>query len=106
MKDEIIHGFAEYKNGQYTITPSLDGGLPVIIGPMKGNADYFTDGAHGLILSRKRSSALVDFLSRLMCSLIKSEDLRGKLATEAPPKFGVINWDSVGSETAKVHSSS
>jgi len=80
-------------------------GLPVIVSKGTGAAYYCTNQLNALILPRKRGAPLVDALSRLMCSVIESEELRSRLSTEAAGKFGAMDWDWVAAETEKVYSS-
>jgi glycosyltransferase involved in cell wall biosynthesis len=102
--DALIHpGF--YEAYSVAIHEALAHGLPSIIGRNTGNADYCTDEVDALILPRKRGALLIDALSRLMCSVIESDDLRSRLSKEAARKFGSMDWDWVAAETEKVYSS-
>lgn len=101
--DALIHP-SVYDGYSLAVHEALANGLPVIVSRGTGAADYCTDRTDALILPRKRGSGLVDSLAEMMCSLIESEDLRRKLGRAAASKFGVMDWDWVGSETAKVYS--
>jgi glycosyltransferase involved in cell wall biosynthesis len=102
--DTLVHP-ALYDPYPLAVHEALANGLPVILGPNTGNADYCTDLVDALILPRKRGAALVASLAKMMCSLIESEELREKLGHEAARRFGPRDWDWVESETAKVYSS-
>jgi hypothetical protein len=39
-----------------------------------------------------------------MCSFIEFDHLRSTLSTEAVRAFGMMNWDSLATETERVHS--
>lgn len=100
--DALVHpGY--YEAYSLAIHEALANGLPAIIGPNTGNADYCSHGTHAMILPRLRGANLVDALSETMCSLIESTELRTKLAHEAERKFAPMDWDWVESETAKVY---
>jgi glycosyltransferase involved in cell wall biosynthesis len=83
---------------------ALANGLPAIVSRYTGNADYCAHGVNALLLPRTRGSKLARSLSDMMCSLVQSYDLRSTLGREAARKFGVMDWDWVESETAKVYS--
>lgn len=101
--DALVHpGF--YEAYSLAVHEALANGLAVIVGRNTGNADYCTDRTDALILPRKRGSELVDALAEMMCSLIESQDLQAKLGKAAASKFGVMDWDWVESETARVYS--
>lgn len=101
--DALVHpGY--YEAYSLAVHEALANGLPVIVGRNTGNADYCTHRINALILPRKRGSGLVDSLVEMMCSLMESQDLRTQLGRAAAHKFGVMDWDWVESETAKVYS--
>ncbi len=102
--DALIHP-ALYDAYSLAVHEALAHGLPVIVSQGTGAAYYCTNELNALILPRKRGAPLVDALSRLMFSLIESEDLRSRLSTEAACKFGAMDWDWVAAETEKVYSS-
>ncbi len=101
--DALIHP-SHYDAYSLAVHEALAYGLPVIVSQSTGAAYYCTNELNALLLPRKRGAPLVDALSRLMCSLIESEDLRSRLSTEATRKFGVMDWDWVAAETEKVYS--
>jgi len=102
--DALIHP-SHYDAYSLAVHEALAYGLPVIVSQGTGAAHYCTNELNALILPRKRGVPLVDALSKLMCSLIESEDLRSRLSTEAARKFGPMDWDWVAGETEKVYSS-
>jgi glycosyltransferase involved in cell wall biosynthesis len=100
--DALVHpGY--YEAYSLAVHEALANGLPVIIGPNTGNADYCSHGINALILPRLRASKLVNALAEAMCSLVESSELRGNLAREAERKFGPMDWGWVEAETAKVY---
>ena len=102
--DALIHP-SHYDGYSLAVHEALAYGLPVIVSQGTGAAYYCTNELNALILPRKHGAALVDALSRLMCLLIESDDLRSRLSTEAARKFSVMDWDWVAAETEKAYSS-
>lgn len=100
--DALVHP-ALYDAYSLAVHEALAYGLPVIVSQGTGVASYCTNELNALILPAKRGVRLVDALSRLMCSLVESDDLRSRLSTEAARRFGVMDWDWVAAETEKVY---
>ena len=102
--DALIHP-SHYDPYSLAVHDALAYGLSVILSQGTGAAYYCTNELNALIRPRKHGAALVDALSRLMCLLIESDDLRSRLSKEAARKFSVMDWDWVAAEIEKAYSS-
>jgi glycosyltransferase involved in cell wall biosynthesis len=102
--DALIHP-SLYDGYSLAVHEAMANGLAVIVGRNAGIAEYCTHRVDALILPGKRGASLVPSLSRMMSSLIESENLCLALGKEASTKFSVMDWDWVAKETEKVYAS-
>lgn len=72
------------------ILEAMASGLPVIAAPVGGVADHLRDGANGLAYAPGDTAAM----ARAIIALVRSPDLRGRLASGARATAEGLSWES------------